>query len=586
MESEDNLSGKVKFKRYLHDPDNPNSLSHNWVISIVEDYRGRIWASTHGGGLNRLNRETDSFTRYSNDPHNPYGLRNDDLKRIYEDPMQQALWIGSESGGVYKCAYNQKQFKHYWHDPYDSNSLGQNTLFGIHEDNEGMIWIGTQIKGLDRFDPKTNTFTHFRNDPNDPNSLHHNKVQAVFEDRDGNLWIGTSHGLSRFDRDRNKFISYLHGGNGEGTGDPVWIQDIKQDPFSGEQAIWIATTGTSLKKYYYKENRFITYRHDPNNPYSLSNEYIMTIYRDPDKSKRFLWIGTEDGLNKFDLERETFSVYKNESDNPNSMSHSSVWSIHRDKNGILWVGTNGGGLNRFDEQSEKFIHYTEKDGLAGNIVCGILEDNHGNLWISTMGGLSKFNTKKERFLNFHTGDGLQSNEYWPFSYAKTRAGLMYFGGINGFNVFHPDSIKVNLKVPRIVLTDFKLFNQSVKPDLNAPINRELSEAEEIILESDQDFFTIEFAALDYTNPEKDQYAYLLEGVDRDWVPSDASRRFATYTKLDPGEYLFRVKGSNNDGIWNAEGISVKITILPPWWRSLLRRSCILYLVVAKLLPKI
>ena len=566
------------FTRYKHDKDDIKSLSHNWVISLAENDEDGLWIATHGGGLNKFNPETQTFIKYRKGPHNHHGLAHNDLKRVYRDPRQQAIWIGSESGGVYKAAYNQKKFRHYQHDPNDPNTLGHNTLFGMCEDKDGFIWIATQMRGVDKFDPQQKNFSHFRNDHNNPNSLHHDKVQTVFEDRNENLWIGGAHGLARYDRKRDRFINYLDEKNNKDGKAPVWIDEITQDPYSDEEAIWIVTIGSGLVKFYYNENRYVIYNHHPEDPNSLGNPYVITAYFDLDSTKRQLWIGTENGLDQFDIHSEKFTHYRHDPNNPNSLSNNSVWAIHRDKSGALWVGTNGGGLNRFVEEENRFIRFTEKEGLSSNNICRILEDGTGNLWISTFSGLSRFNPRTKIFKNFFSGDGLQSDEFWPLSAVKSKSGLMYFGGINGLTVFHPDSISENKNIPPLVLTDLRIFNQSIKPGGKSPLSRSISESEEMVLSYDQDIFTLEFAALDFTIPSNNKYAYIMEGVDRDWVYTDASRRFATYTKLDPGNYRFVVKGSNNDGIWNEKGTSIRIIILPPWWQT--KWAYLLYIILA------
>ena len=293
----------------------------------------------------------------------------------------------------------------------------------------------------------------------------------------------------------------------------------------------------------------------------MSHNSVLSIYEDPDEIGKVLWIGTNGGgLNRFDRDTETFIHYQGDPNKPNSLSHNSVFSIYEDKAGILWIGTFGGGLNKFDRDTETFIHFTEKDGLQNDVIYGILPDTGGNLWLSTNKGLSKFNPQTETFRNYDVNDGLQSNEFNVGAYCKSKSGEMFFGGINGFNRFHPDSVKDNPHIPPIILTAFKKFNKIVKFD------KAIFEIDEIELSYKDNFFSFEFAALDYTNPEKNQYAYKLEGFNEDWIFCGNTRN-ATYTNLDPGAYIFRVKGSNNDGIWNEAGVSVKIIITPPFWKT-------------------
>jgi signal transduction histidine kinase/AraC-like DNA-binding protein len=279
------------------------------------------------------------------------------------------------------------------------------------------------------------------------------------------------------------------------------------------------------------------------------------------------------GLNKLDKKEEKFYRYKYNPNNPNSLSINHVSTIYPAKNGVLWVGTEGGGLNKLvpgdnEESPPTFIHYKEKDGLSSNIINGLLEDNHHNLWISTHNGLSKFNPDAvddngvalpSAFKNYYVQDGFQDNTYLG-AHFKNSKGEMFFGGINGFNVFYPDSLKENLTIPDVVITDFKVLNEDYKLDTS------ITEINQIVLSYNENFLSFDFAVLDYTAPQKNNYAYKLDGLDKDWNYVD-NRNFAHYTNLSSGEYTFRVKGSNNDGVWNEEGASIKIIILPPLWNT-------------------
>jgi len=558
---ENRASSKVRFVRYLHDPNNSNSLSHNEVYAIYEDRSGVLWIGTNGGGLNQFDRNKETFTNYLNIPSDPNSLSYDEIRCIYED-RSGVLWIGTYGGGICKVDRAKKQFVHYKPDPDNPNSLNEEIVWCIYEDRAGILWIGTHGGGLNKFDRKKNLFTHYLSDPDDPMTLSSNIVRLVSEDHSGVLWIGTNGGgLNKFDRDKEQFTSFQHNPADPNSLSHNEIRALYEDR-SG--ILWIGTRGGGVNKLVPGEREnlppsFVHYSHDPNNPQSISNDFIRVIFED--RSGVF-WIGTlGGGLNKFDRETETFTHYRANSRIPNNLSNDYIFSIYEDKSGILWIGTWGGGLNRFDRASGTFKYYTENDGLPNNAIYGILEDNQGNLWLSTNNGISRFNPQTEIFRNFGVRDGLQSKEFNGGSHFKSPGGEMFFGGINGFNAFYPENIKDNPYVPPIVITSFQKLNKEMSFD------KPVWEIEMLELSHKDYVFSFEFAALDFTAPEMNRYAYKMEGLDEHWIYTDVDKRFANYTTLSPGEYVFRVKGSNNDGIWNEEGTSIRIIITPPFWKT-------------------
>ncbi len=541
------IEEKEPFVTYKHDPSNPKSLSANFVNTLFEDNAGNLWIGT-ASGLNKFDRDKQEFTRFFHDPADPNpALRDDNVIAIHQD-HSGIFWIGTQYGGLDKLYVGQAKFAHYKHNPADSGSLSSNDIRAIHEDESGTLWIGAG-KGLNRFDEQKNQFIHYT--PH-PDGLDGNAVNALCQDPSGALWIGTLQGLSRFDRRTKAFRHYRH--------DPVNSNSLSDDAvtslFASRHEIWIGTAA-GLSRLDLDTQIFTRYAHNPADPNSLNNDYILSIYEDKSGA---LWIGTYSGLNRFDREREQFVHFRQNPNDPHSMSNNYVYAMHEDRTGAFWLGT-GGGLNLFDREAGTFTHFTEKDGLPNGVICGILEDGRGALWVSTNKGLSRFDPITKSFKNFDLADGLQSNMFITGAYCKRRNGEMFFGGINGLNRFHPDSLKGNLCVPPVVITAFKKFDRIEK------LGRDISYTETIGLSYKDNFFAFEFAALDYTRPEKNQYAYKLEGFDRDWIYSGA-RRYASYTNLAPGHYLFRVKGSNNDGLWNEAGAAIKITIAPPFWKTL------------------
>jgi two-component sensor histidine kinase/ligand-binding sensor domain-containing protein len=552
-----------RFIHYTHDPDNINSLNHNTVNSIAEDKFGNLWLATtswngnsYGSGLDKIVPENGQFIHYKNDSKNPQSL-SDNLVNVLWVSNDQILWIGTAFSGINKLDLKENKFIHYKHDPTNLNSLSDNHVMSIDEGQSGMIWIATSDGGLNQFNRQTGKFTHYTHNSANPYSLSSNNIWSTYEDRNGMLWVGTfGSGLDKFDRKAQKITHYQHDSNKPYSLSDNTVTSIHEDYLG---TLWIGTMRGGLNKFDPESEQFTHYTNEPNNPHSLSDISAFLIHEDYSGT---LWIGTfSGGLNKFQRETEKFIHYKHDSNNPNSLSYDRILSIYEYPSGTLWIGTFGGGLDKFDTATETFTHYTEKDGLPNNSVVGILADDEGNLWLSTGKGLSKFNPKTETFRNYDVSDGLQGNEFDGVkAYLKSKTGEMLFGGLNGFNVFYPAQVKDNPHIPPIVITDFKKFNESVKLDLS------ISKSQSIKLSYKDNFFGFEFAALDYTNPLKNQYTYKLEGFDKDWIYS-GTRRYASYTNLDGGTYIFKVKGSNNDGVWNEEGTSIKILITPPPWKT-------------------
>jgi signal transduction histidine kinase/serine phosphatase RsbU (regulator of sigma subunit)/streptogramin lyase len=499
-------SDRQTFIRYYNDPANPHSLSANHILSVFEDRAGVLWVGTNGGGLNKFNRAIEAFAHFTNTSNNPNRLSDSMVWTIFEDD-EGLLWVGT-SNGLNKFDRVAGTFTHYHHDADDPTSLSTDFIPVLIEDHNGVLWVGADEGGLNKFDQETETFTTYRHDPEDPTSLSDDDVWSLYEDSGGTLWVGTwGGGLNRFDQETETFTRFLH---------------------------------------------------DPEDPRSVSDNVIRTIFED---GAGTLWLGTNGGgLNKFDRASESFSHYFHNPDDPRSLSDNVVRTIYEDQAGTLWIGVDGGGLNKFDRETETFTHYREKDGLINDTIYGILEGDQGQLWLSTNNGLSHFNPQTEIFNSYNVSDGLQSNEFNQGAYYKSESGELFFGGINGFNAFFPDQIKDNPYPPPVVLTSFQIFNQDVMLD------KALYEIGDIELSYQDSVVSFEFAALDYTAPAENQYAYKLEGVDKDWVEA-GNRRFATYTHLDGGEYTLRLKGSNNDRVWNEEGTTIRLTVTSPPWQT-------------------
>jgi len=537
------------FTSYQVNPNVPNSLPDNSVWAIYEDRAGVLWLGTNNG-LSEFNRETETFTTYQHNPADPYSLVQDVVLAIYQD-QAGILWAGTRSGGLSKLTPTARQFDVYRHNPETPNSLMDNSVWSVYEDRQGLWWIGT-AKGLNRYNPATQTFTAYQHNPADPRSLSHNVVVNILQDRRGTLWVGTDDGLNKFDPATETFTVYRNDPANPNSLPNSGIGALLEDHTG---TLWIGTQG-GLSKLEPGTETFTNYLADPTNPDKLSDGGIWALTEDQDG---MVWIGTGGGgLNRLDPTTGKFRSYPADPANPRSLSDGVVLAIHPDKTGLLWVGTFAGGLNKFDPATETFTAYTEKEGLSNNSIYGILEDKTGQLWLSTVNGLSRFNPQTQTFKNYYASDGLQGNEFSVRAYYQNSAGQIFLGGINGFNVFNPAQINTASPPPPVALTSFQKFNQPVK------LSQPLSQLTNLTLSYQDYVFSFEFAALDYTNPAKNRYAYKLEGIDPDWVQTE-NRHFAAYTSLPSGNYTFRVKAANSSGVWNDQGVTVNITVTPPWW---------------------
>jgi ligand-binding sensor domain-containing protein len=546
--------------RYVRESRSDKSISGNNVWSLWKDRTGIVYAGTLDGGLNRIvpgkGPADVSFIRYMHDPADPNSLSHNYIWSIYQD-RTGIIWLGTDVG-INTLDPNAAKFIHFKSEPFDRYSLSNNEVTAILRDRSGVLWIGTR-DGLNRLDDASGRFIHYRNDPHDPNSISSNYIRSLYEDRRGTLWIGTNGGgLNAFDRRSGTFRNTA---NGRITSS-ISSNDITHISEDAGGILWLGTLA-GLNRFDPLTGKVKFYAKDRNDSASVSHDYVYTVHQTGDGT---MWIGTlGGGLNRFDPAAGRFEHFMENAHDTTSLSNNNVWCIHQDRRGDLWIGTNN-GLNKMDRQRKTFTQYGEKDGLVNNVIYGILEDEKGNLWLSSNKGLSRFDPRTGAVRNYTANDGLQSNQFGGNDHFKDSRGYMYFGGINGFNMFYPDSIKDNPHVPPIVITDFLIFNKSVGVGGDSPLSRSITSTRSITLDHDQNVFSFEFAALHYASPQSNAYAYIMEGFDKEWI-SAGTRRFVTYTNLDPGRYTFKVTGSNNDGIWNTEGASIEIIISPPYWRT-------------------
>lgn len=551
----------------------PNRLNCNNVRSFLEDDEGIIWIGTDGGGINFFDPLRKTFSHLLHNPDNPKGISSNVIFNIYKS-KEGIIWVGTYQGGL--NVYDKKKYKfHPYHETnLISDRLSYKSVMSIFEDSKGFIWIGTDGGGLNRYNPQTSTFTYFLHDPLSAKSISGNVIKSIFEDSRGNIWFGThANGLNLFNREKEEFIHFKHDPSDPGSLSQNDVWDIIEDTYGN---LWIGTLSGGLNLLDRETMTFISFKSDGSTSSLCSNNIFSMIQ---DKRQGGLWVGTKFGLSYFDIEANKFKTYVHDKDNPESLNNDEIIVLYQDSNYNVWIGTNKGGLNLYNQMSDDFVSYGVEEGFISNTISGIVEDNDHNLWISTNRGISMFNPVDKSCLNYTNDDGLQSNEFLGGSVFKKKNGDLIFGGVEGFSIIHPESIENNECIPEVIITKLLVSNKEIKPgDKDLLLSKVISETDELTFNYMQSVITFEFTALNYTNPEKNQFAYKLEGFDKDWNYI-ATRRNVTFTNLEPKSYIFRVKASNNDGVWNEQGTSVIFHVLPPYWKTWWFRMVIILVLI-------
>ncbi|MEO5684700.1 MAG: two-component regulator propeller domain-containing protein [Chitinophagaceae bacterium] len=600
--------GSKSFTRFQYNAADSTSISSDKIFKIFEDSKHQLWIGTDGGGLNLFNYSTGRFSRFMHHQTNKNSLPANAVYSLGEDSTG-SLWIGTENGGLSIYNPTTRIFDNYLHDELDNASLSNNSIYTAYKDNKGNMWIGTFSNGIDLFNKDNNKFTHYKHN-SAVSSLSNNYVLAIMEDTKKRMWIGTDGGgLNLFNQLTKKFTRFEHrlGDNNSIAGN--YVLNVCEDSRGN---IWIGTWGDGVTVFNPEKNTYKHFKNNPSDTTSLNNNNAWCIFEDRDKN---IWVGTHGaGLDLYNPATETFLHHTHSEQKSGSISSNIVHMITGDSHGNLWIATDDGGINRFnkktgifttfihdekknsisgnsvlaiykdikdnlwistmtglnylDTKTERFTVYTIANGLPSNAVFGMLEDDKNNLWVSTNKGLSVLNMPTGKFKNYGIADGLQSYEFKDHSFCKSSSGAMYFGGINGFNEFYPDRIKDNSFDPPLVLTNFQVFNKTLAIETDSshpsPLKKSITETDRIELPYASSVISFEFAALNYTIAEKKRYAYMLEGFDKTWNEIGAERK-VTYTKLDPGHYVFKVKGLTNEGKWSERTIAVNLIIVPPYW---------------------
>jgi signal transduction histidine kinase/streptogramin lyase len=529
------------------------------ILDVIPEDEQHLLLAVDQGGINRFNKISKTFEYFMYDNTNDEGLNSNGIWCFHRD-REGILWIGTSGGGINYYNPKKYKFKIFRYKGSNPNSVSYNNITCFYEDHNSLIWIGTDGGGVNIYDPVSGRFSIFRHEPLNQYSLSGNAILCIAEDKDHDVWIGTwDAGLNRYDRKTGRFIHYMPNNNNSSSisGRTIWNLAIDKN-----NTLWLGTynVGTDL----FDKNKGVIrrFRANKDDPKAIVGKRDWLFFEDLEKN---VWISTTTGLNFYDCKTNSFKTY--------IFNNNVIAGFCKDKDGNLWVGTSTNGVYFCKPDGTILYTYNISNGLPSNIIQSIIVDNAGNIWISSNGGISRFDHNTKKIRNYSKEDGLQGDQFKQQSSLITHKGEIYFGGYNGFNSFYPDSLKDNDFVPPVYITDFQIFNKPVHFGYPGDqFQSYIGEAKEITLKWKQSVFSFTFSAINYSHSEKNQYAYIMEGFEKDWNYTDASRRYVTYTNLDPGNYTFRVKASNNDEVWNEKGVSLRIVILPPWWKTVWFRS--------------
>jgi signal transduction histidine kinase/ligand-binding sensor domain-containing protein len=595
-----------------------NAIAEDGLFNMFEDSSGRIWIAMRKSGVHCYYPEEDRFESFSHDPSDPNSLSSNVVRSIVEDD-QGNIWFGTENGGLSIFNPSQKTFTNLLYDDLDSESLNNNSVYSLFKDTDGNIWLGTYTGGVNIYFKSYNTFEHLRK-KSGHNSLSNNSVTSFVQDHTGNIWVGTDGGgLNVFNKNMKKVQEFRSRRNDPKSLGGDFVMGISRD---SRQNIWVGSWGGGLSRYDFATGDFTRYGTDASDENSLNSNNVSTAYED---SSGDLWVGTYSaGLNLFDYETEAFKSFTFELDNDQTISNNNVINILEGENNLLWIGTDGGGINmlrrnhtfrrflgiedassglrngnvlsslkyhegglwfgtimglqKLNPNNLHFYYYPLGDSLSDLRVLGIEEDDQHNLWISSNDGLMVFNPETDYFRRFTRSHGLQDIEFIRGASYKDRDGYLYFGGINGFNKFHPDSIQVSVDPPRVEIVDFEIFNQSVKiGERDSLLKKSITETDYIEIPWRYSMFSLDYVALNYNFSDDIEYAYMLENFDKDWYFVGEIRK-ATYTNLNPGKYAFKIK-CKVDGTWGEVQRKLEIVILPPYWQTFWFRGIVVLFVL-------
>jgi len=610
------------WKTYQHSEESDKSIASDKVWTLLEDKDGILWIGTWDKGLSRLNKETETFTHYREDPLNPESLHDNRIFSLYEDSNQN-IWIShrdADSTGLERLNPQRSRFFHYPPDPKNEHSVSSNSISSVYEDPvSNILWVINTYSGLiDKFDPQNHKFPIHKYNPENPDGLSGKMVLVMEEDKRGRVWLAVQGGFDIFDRKTGSFSHLSFDEIDPKLGNIslamtwederyLWLLSIRgvlslfdteelktvkhyiHDPMNPDSIMLQTATGSKivqdrddenilwiplsegLEKFNKKTGKFTHFVHDPDNPYTISQGAVWTVY---DDGQGYIWASAFGGLSRLDKNIGLFTRYDHDPDNPESIGFTKQSTVFEDSSGNFWVAGLTDGMDLLDRGTGIFTHFNKSAGFpSSGINMTIHEDDEGYLWLGTTDtGIVKFDPRiKETVAVYTKSDGLQDNTIWRSF--KTRDGQMWFGGGLGVNYFYPDEIHENLQIPPVSLTS---LTQSGVP---LPVDRAPEKLEELTLPWQKNYFEFRFAVLNYTKPEENEFAYMLEGRDKEWYYS-GSNPVGRYTGLKGGQYTLKIKGANNDGLWNEEGHSLIINVKSPFWETLyFRLSLILFTVL-------
>jgi ligand-binding sensor domain-containing protein/signal transduction histidine kinase/DNA-binding response OmpR family regulator len=589
----------IKYYPYLYQAENQFLSTVNNVSCIFKDGSGDVWVGTRQNGVYRYIAGKDTFEPII-PTHKDNPIEVNMVRAISEDGKGN-LWIGTESG-LFIYDKRRKKFSHYTQSfETSSNGLSDKAIYCIYRSTENIMWLGTYFGGLNFVKPNENGFKKLVPDGG-KKSLSGKAISQIIEDGQGNLLIGTEDGgINILNREQDSFDYLTHRVHDKNSLSSNNVHAIHSD---GEGSIWIGTFLGGLNRYHVNEQKFSLYKKKPEDTLSLSNNSVYAVLKD---SRGVLWVGTQNGLNIYHEENDSFLHFKpelfsgkfiydiledyqgnlwfctrssgiffynvkedfirayNKNNEAGGLPSSSIICAYQDSKERIWFGSLNGGLICWDSTQQRFTAITQKDGLPNNTIYGILEDEQGNLWLSSNKGLSRYNPETQEVYRFNVSHGIVDSQFNFKSFFKDKEGWMYFGTVNGLYFFHPDSITFNTVAPKVHFTDFKLFNKSLKVQKQSVLASHIDEAKEIELEYAQNVLTFEFVATNFFSPGNNTFSYYLEGFEDGWNHA-GSKRTATYTNLSPGTYTFHIKAANNDGVWSDEK-QIKLSILSPFWMT-------------------